>query len=164
MCANTGSSKVSASCLCPEEASMCPHESGSCSQDGALTVGLQVQRQGCHGDPWGHPRATACSVGQLLFWRSLFLLRGRGLQMLHEFSSPLPARASRISTLRFVGFGTAPDSLEAPQAKSPASVPLCILELPARPRREGRPGISHLPLTAWLCLAGLFGHRARCPF
>lgn len=65
---------------------MCPHESGSRSQDGALTVGLQVQRQGCHGNPWGHPRAAACGVGQLLFWRSLFLLRRRGLQMLHEFS------------------------------------------------------------------------------
>lgn len=78
--------------------------------------------------------------------------------------SPLPARAPRISTLRFVGFGTAPDSLGAPQAKLPASASLCILELPDRPRREGRPGISHLPLAAWLCLAALLGHRAHRPF
>lgn len=57
--------------------------------------------------------------------------------------SPLPARAPRISTLRFVGFGTAPDSLGAPQAKSPASASLCILEL------AGKGGLG-FPTYLWL--------------
>lgn len=106
----------------------------------------------------GTPKCCSPQRGSAAFLGKSLLPPGKRKELARyvNFLAWLPDRVSRRSSLRFVGVGPAPNSLEASQTKLPVSV---SLELSAKPRRAGRPGVTHLPLAAWLCLAGLSGHR-----
>lgn len=109
---------------------------------------------------------TCCSLrrGSAAFLgKSLLPPEKRKELALYELSGFTASQGSQNIQSQICGCWASPKQPWSPSGQVASVCVTMSLSLSAKPQRAGRPGVTHL-LAAWLCLAGLSGHRAHNSF